>query len=208
MTLNWTQQQQYEAEMAAAEERYGPIFEQYRQTPITELAKDAKALAIGERLYASYCTGCHGSDAGGVVGFPNLRDGDWLYGVAPEQIQVSILNGRQGIMPPWQAALGDDGVKAVVAHVKFLSGRGPKSAEGETKYAQLCIDCHGAEGTGNIALGAPNLTDEVWLYGSDDAALTHSIAVGRQGQMPAHKDFLGEAKVHLLATYIWSLSNP
>jgi cytochrome c oxidase cbb3-type subunit III len=213
MTLNWTQTQQYEAEMAAAEKHYGPIFDQYQKTPVEDLAKDTAALAVGERLYASYCTGCHGSDAGGGVGYPNLRDRAWLYGGKPEQVQASILNGRNSIMPPWQAALGDEGVSQMVAYVKSLNASAPgdsnaQAANGKTKYMQLCAACHGANGTGSVALGAPNLTDDVWLYGSDDGALAHSIANGRQGKMPAHKDFLGEAKVHLLATYIWSLSNP
>ncbi len=211
MLLDWTQIKQYEEQMAEAEARYGPIFEKYLNQPVDEVVKDPEGLRIGERLYASYCTVCHGSDAGGVIGFPNLRDDDWLYGGTPEAIEASILNGRNGVMPGWKAALGgDEGVEQMTAYVLSLSGRqvdDAKAAAGQAKYGMFCIGCHGPEGKGNQALGAPNLTDQIWLYGGSPKAIAASIAIGRNGVMPAHEEFLGKAKVHLLAAYIYSLSN-
>ena len=211
MFLGWTQLEEYEEEMARAEERYGPIYEQYAGLPIERVAADPKALRIGERLFASYCTVCHGSDAGGVRGFPNLRDDVWQWGGEPGQIKTSILAGRTGIMPGWRDALGGDaGVDEAIAHVFSLSGRDAdpaKAAAGKEKYDALCVACHGADGTGNPALGAPDLTDEVWLYGGSEADVRHSVAQGREGRMPAHGEFLGEARVHVLAAWVWSLSN-
>lgn len=211
MLLGWTQVKQYEEQMAEAEARYGPIFEKYLDQPIERLAENPEARQIGERLYASYCTVCHGSDAGGVVGFPNLKDGDWLYGGTPEAIETSILKGRTGVMPAWEAALGGgEGVEQVTAYVLSMSGRNvdeAKAAAGKAKYDTLCFACHGPDGTGNQQLGAPNLTDDVWLYGGSPQAVAASIAKGRRGVMPAHEEFLGEAKVHLLAAFIFSLSN-
>lgn len=210
--LGWTQLKQYQAQMAEAEERFGPIFERYLDQPIEQVAGDPQALEIGERLYASYCTGCHGSDAGGVIGFPNLRDSDWLWGGTPEAIETSILKGRNGVMPAWKTVLGgDEGVEQVTAYVLSMSGRkvnGDKAAAGKSRYGAFCIGCHGPEGKGNQALGAPNLSDDIWLYGGSPKAVAASIADGRQGKMPAHEEFLGKAKVHLLAAFIYSLSKP
>ena len=211
MLLGWTQEKQYQREVAAAEERYGPMFEQFLDTEIEELAENPRALKMGERLYASYCTGCHGSDAAGVPGFPNLRDGDWLYGGDPAAIEASIRDGRNGIMPAWEQALGPDGVDQVTQHVLSLSGRQVNesaAAAGQEKFQQLCAACHRADGGGNQAIGAPDLTDQVWLYGGSPKAVETSIAAGRQGRMPAHGEFLGDAKIHLLAAYIYSLSRP
>lgn len=212
MILGWTQVGQYEEEMAEAEARYGPIFEQYLSQPIEEVATDPKALRIGERLYASYCAVCHGSDARGVRGFPNLRDDSWQWGGEPEQIAASIGDGRIAAMPGWKAALGGEaGVDEVSAYVLSLSGRSVDAAQaaaGEAKYRMFCVACHGAEGRGNPALGAPDFTDGVWLYGGTEAALRHSIGEGRFGRMPAHRDFLGEARVHVLAAWVYSLSRP
>ena len=197
--------------MARAEERYGPIYEQYLGLPIEEVAADPKALRIGERLFASYCTVCHGSDARGVRGFPNLRDDAWLWGGDPGQIKTSILAGRTAVMPGWRDALGGDaGVDETVAYVLSLSGQtsdAAKAAAGKEKYDSLCVACHSADGAGNPALGAPSLIDDVWLYGGSEADVRHSVADGREGRMPAHGEFLGEARVHVLAAWVWSLSN-
>ena len=210
MVLRWTQLKQYEEEMAEAERRYGPIFEAFLDQDIERVAGDPEALKIGERLYASYCTACHGSDARGVPGFPNLADGDWLYGGTPQAIETSILKGRNGVMPPWEQPLGGaQGVTDVAQYVLNLSGRkvdADAAARGQSKFQQLCVACHGAEGKGNQEVGAPNLTNGIWLYGGSPKAVEASIAKGRQGRMPPHEEFLGEAKVHLLAAYIYSLS--
>ncbi len=177
---------------------------------IPAVADDAEARKIGERLFVNYCATCHGSDARGARGFPNLRDNDWLYGGTPDQIQQSILSGRNGVMPAWEAALGGAaGVSDMAEYVFSLSGRNVDQAaalRGQEKYTMLCASCHGADGTGNQLLGAPNLTDNVWLYGGSKTRVMETIALGRNGQMPAHRDFLGTDKVHLLAAYVYSLS--
>ena len=208
MFFGWTQITQYEEEMAAAEATYGPLFARFENEPIDTLAKNAAAMKMGERLYASYCTQCHGSDAGGVRGYPSLRDNDWLWGGTPERIEETILKGRQGVMPAWAAVLTEDGVKQVAQYVLSLGGRehdAAAAANGKTQYAN-CVACHGVDGTGNTMLGAPNLVDDVWLYGGSPKAIETSVRDGRTGKMPAHEEFLGKAKVHLLAAYVYSLS--
>ncbi len=211
MVLRWTQVKQYEEEMAEAERRYGPIFEAFLDQDIERVAGNPEALKIGERLYASYCTACHGSDARGVPGFPNLTDGDWLYGGTPQAIETSILKGRNGVMPPWEQPLGGaQGVSDVAQYVLSLSGRkvdAEAAARGQSKFQQLCVACHGAEGKGNQEIGAPNLTNGIWLYGGSPKTIEASIANGRKGEMPPHADFLGEAKSHLLAAYVFGLAN-
>ncbi len=208
--LNWTQQGQYDQEIQAAQEKYGPLFEKYAAQPIATVAGDPKALKIGQRLFINYCASCHGSDAGGGPGFPSLKDGDWLYGGEPDTIKLSILDGRTGAMPAWGAVLNDQGVDEVTAYVISLSGRDADAAKveaGKTHFATYCAACHGADGKGNTAMGAPNLTNNIWLYGGSPGAIHQTITNGRNGRMPSHRDFLGEDKAHLLAAYIYSLSN-
>jgi cytochrome c oxidase cbb3-type subunit 3 len=207
--LGWTNDSQYQGELKAAEERYGPLFEGYGQKDLAALARDPAAMQTGARLFATYCTVCHGSDARGAKGFPNLRDGDWLYGNDPQAIKTSILAGRQGNMPAWETMLGREGVYNVTEYVRSLSGKtvdAQRAAAGKAKYAQVCVACHGADGKGNQALGAPNLTDDTWLYGGSHDDILATIRAGRAGVMPAHEKFLGNAKVHLLSAYIYSLS--
>ena len=207
--LGWTSTGQYEREVAKADDTYGPLFAQYVKQPLEKLSKDQDAVKIGRGLFLNYCAVCHGSDAGGASGFPNLADNDWLYGGEPEQIKTSIMNGRNGVMPPWGAALGEMGVENVVAYVMTLSGRkadAAKAGEGKAQFDAMCAACHIPDGTGNQALGAPDLTNGTWLYGGSPGAIAKTISDGRKGVMPAHKDFLGEDKVHLLAAYVYSLS--
>jgi cytochrome c oxidase cbb3-type subunit 3 len=206
----WSQKAQYNAEMAAASEKYGPLFASYAKQPIEELVKDEKAMASGQRLFLNYCATCHGSDAGGAVGFPNLADNDWLYGGTPEQIKISILDGRNGVMPPLGAGLPPEKLDAITAYVISLSGRQADAAKveaGKALYTELtCIGCHGPEGKGNPVAGFPNLTDDIWLYGGSPGQIKETLTKGRFGKMPAHREFLGEEKAHLLAAYIYSLS--
>jgi len=207
--LGWTQENQLENEMQVAEEKYGPLYQQYLNTEITALATDDAALKIGERLYASYCTTCHGSDARGARGYPNLRDNDWLYGGNPEQIKTTIMQGRTAAMPPWGGILSSDDVFNVTSYVEQLAGREVDdmlAATGGKTFNTNCAMCHGAEGKGNVMFGAPNLTDDIWLYGGSQKKIIESINAGRSGVMPPHKEFLGEAKVHILTAYIYSLS--
>ncbi|CAM4248250.1 cytochrome-c oxidase, cbb3-type subunit III [Pseudoalteromonas ostreae] len=201
-----------DAEYRAADERFGPIFEAFAQQDIETLATDEKALEIGQRLFAQNCSQCHGSDARGGQGFPNLTDKDWLYGGTPDKIKETILHGRIAAMPPWGAALGEQGIKEMTAHVLSLSGRTVNqkdAAAGAAKFA-MCAACHGADGKGSVAhnlpFGAPNLTDNTWLYGGSQRAVEETLNNGRAGVMPAWKDILGEDKIHLLTAYVYSLS--
>jgi len=208
--FKWSEVDQYDQEMKTAELKYGPLYEKYRTQPVKAVATNPEALKMGQRLFMTYCTACHGSDAGGGPGFPNLRDKDWLYGGQPENIKASIADGRNGAMPAWGAVLGNEGVHNVSEYVMSLSGRKVNedaAAVGKEKFQQLCVACHGVDGKGNPAMGAPNLTDNIWLYGGSQAAIMKTITDGRSGRMPAHGEFLGDAKVHLLAAYIYSLSN-
>lgn len=209
-TAKWSEVGQYKAEMQAADKQYGPIFAAYAKTPIPELAKNSKAMATGQRLFLTYCAVCHGSDAGGAPGFPNLTDNDWLYGGEPATIQTTILDGRNGVMPPWGAVLTGNQPDEVVAYVLSLSGReadATKVAAGKKVFQTYCVACHGADGKGNHAMGSANLTDKIWLYGGSPGTIKETIMKGRNGKMPAHREFLGEEKVHLLAAYVYSLSH-
>lgn len=203
---------QLDQEFIAADERFGPIFESFAKQDIETLVKDEKALEIGQRLFSQNCAQCHGSDARGGQGFPNLTDNDWLYGGTPDKIKETLLYGRVAAMPPWGAALGEQGVKEMTAHVLSLSGRTVNqkdAAAGAAKFA-MCAACHGADGKGSVAhnlpFGAPNLTDNIWLYGGSKRAVEETLMNGRAGVMPAWKDILGEDKVHLLTAYVYSLS--
>lgn len=207
--LGWTSQGQYEHQMAQADAKYGPLFDRYKDTPIPKLLDEPEALRIGARLFATYCTACHGADARGVRGFPNLRDQDWLWGGTPDKIVETITGGRQAAMPAWGPILGEDGVFSVAEYVRSLSGRdvdAQVAGRGREIFMKNCVACHGPEGKGNPLLGAPNLTDNVWLYGSSQARLVETITKGRNGRMPAWGEFLGPSKVHLLAAYVYSLS--
>jgi cytochrome c oxidase cbb3-type subunit 3 len=208
--LGWRSTGQYQEEIKLAEAEVGPMFEKYKATDLKALAADSKANAMGERLFLTYCAQCHGSDARGNKGFPNLADHDWLYGGDPETIKLSILNGRHGQMPPMGAAVGSEkDIESVTHYVLSLSGSAHdsiKATAGRDKFA-VCAACHGADGKGMAAMGAPNLTDKTWLYGGSVATIMETIRLGRNNMMPAFDDFLGEAKVHLLAAYVWGLSN-
>jgi cytochrome c oxidase cbb3-type subunit 3 len=216
--LGWSQVGQYEAERAAAEAKVKPLYDKYAAMDFQQLAGTPEARAMGERIFLNNCSQCHGSDAGGAKGFPNLRDGDWLYGGEPKTIVETIVNGRMGVMPPQAATLGgEEGVKNVVAYVRSLSGltADPLKAQlGKEKFVTICAACHGPEGKGNPAIGAPNLTDNVWLYGSSEAAMTETITKGRNMNvsegtlaMPSFKGVLDPAKIHLVAAYVWGLSH-
>lgn len=208
--LGWSSTQEYQDEMKAGEKQYGPLFNKYAAMDIKEVAKDPQAKAIGERLFLNSCAQCHGSDAQGSKGFPNLTDQDWLYGGAPDIVKASIREGRNGMMPPMAAAVGsDDDVRNVANYVLSLSNSAHdpiKAALGKSKFA-ACAACHGPEGKGNSALGAPNLADKVWLHGGGIDNVMETINKGRNGRMPAHTGILSEAKIHLLAAYVWGLSN-
>jgi cytochrome c oxidase cbb3-type subunit 3 len=207
--LGWSQIGQLKEENARAEKQYGPLYEKFAAMELAALAKNREALAVGQKLFLNHCAQCHASDGGGSRGFPNLTDKDWLWGGDGKVIETTIAEGRTGVMPPWGAALGEAGVKDVAHYVLSLSGSTHDSirkAKGESIYKTTCAACHGAEGKGNQALGAPNLTDRTWLHGAGEAAIIDTIAKGRTSQMPAHKEILTLAKIRLLAAYVLSLS--
>jgi cytochrome c oxidase cbb3-type subunit 3 len=208
--LNWDQEKRYENEVERIEARYAELYDRYAGQPIPELARNDQAMQTSHRLFINNCATCHGSDARGASGFPNLRDEQWLWGGSPEAIKQSILQGRTGSMPPWGSTLGEDGVAETAAYVRKLAGRHHNLDlvdRGEEQYATYCVACHGPEGRGNQALGAPDLTNDIWLYGGDLASIKQSIRAGRSGEMPAHEDLLGAKRIHVLAAYVYSLSD-
>jgi cytochrome c oxidase cbb3-type subunit 3 len=205
----WSSHGQYDAEVAKADAKYAPIFNKYKEMDLAAVAADPEAKAMGGRLFLTYCAQCHGSDAKGAMGFPNLTDNDWLYGGEAEAIQTTISEGREGVMPPWGPVLGADGVKDVANYVRSLSGLANDSLRtqrGEELFATNCAACHGADGTGNQMIGAPNLADKTWLYGSSEATIIDTVANGKTNRMPTFQAFLGDAKIHLLAAYVYGLS--
>ncbi len=209
--LGWTSVGEHDADVAAAKAKYAPLYARYAAMPIPDVAKDPQARAIGQRIFANNCAVCHGSDAGGGIGYPNLTDDTWIWGGTPDDIVKTITDGRSPVMPPFAPAIGgEEGIPAVAAYVLSLSGRkvDPELAKvGEAKFKTICIACHGMDGKGNQALGAPNLTDDDWLYGGTEAAIAEGLRKGRMGKMPAHGDLLGADRIHLVAAYVWSLSH-
>jgi cytochrome c oxidase cbb3-type subunit 3 len=211
--LGWTSKGEYEAEVKAAEAKFQPVYAGFMQQDIVTVAADPNARAIGKNLFLTYCSQCHGSDAAGARGFPNLTDRDWLYGGEPETIVATITDGRAGVMPALGEALGPDGTKEVANYVLSLSGRqhdAALAAAGQAKFAENCAACHMPDGTGMHALGAANLTDSVWLYGGSEGAIIETITKGRNGVMPSMSQTMGttsnkEAKLHLLAAYVYGL---
>ncbi|WP_319556148.1 cytochrome-c oxidase, cbb3-type subunit III [uncultured Vibrio sp.] len=205
---------QYAKELDDADAYFGEAFRKLAHNenglrPIPEIANDPEALKVGQRLFLQNCSQCHGSDARGQQGFPNLTDNAWLYGGEPQAIVTTIMHGRVGQMPAWKDALGEEGVKEVVSYALSLSGRkvnAREAAAGKARFV-VCAACHGTDGKGNPAVGAPDLTDQDWLFGDSRAAVTETVMNGRSGVMPAWKDILGEDKIQLVASYVWSLSN-
>jgi cytochrome c oxidase cbb3-type subunit 3 len=208
--LAWTSNGQYEAEVAKANKELEPMYAKFAGMPPEEVAKDPQAMAIGDRLFMNNCAQCHGSDARGSKGFPNLTDKDWLHGGSHENIQESLLKGRIGNMPPMAAAVGTpEDVRNVAQYVLSLSNSphdSLKAALGKPKFS-TCAACHGTDGKGNQALGAPNLTDDIWLHGWGENAIVAMINNGKVNQMPAQAGKLTNAQLHVLASYVWCLSN-
>ena len=206
--LGWSSTGQLAKEVAKADEQTKPLYEKYRKMDFKALAADKEGNETGKRLYLTYCMQCHGADGRGSKGFPNLTDNDWLWGGQPEQIVETISNGRVGMMPS-HAHLGAETIKDLANYVRSLSGLPADSvrvAKGHEAFATAgCTGCHGVDAKGNQALGAPNLTDKIWLYGSSEATIFETITKGRNNQMPAWKEFLGDDKVHVLTAYVLSL---
>jgi len=208
-TLGWSSTGQYKTEQQRAEEQIAQIFAKFKGKSAEELVKDSQAMGIGERLFGNNCAQCHGSDARGSKGFPNLTDGDWQWGGAHTDIIATITNGRQGVMPPMAAAVGTaEDVRNLANYVLSLSGSAHNSAAaqlGKPKFA-VCAACHGPEGKGMTALGAPNLTDKVWLHGWGEAAIVSMINSGKTNVMPGFGERLSAEQIHVLAAYVWNMS--
>lgn len=206
----WTERGQYEREVQAMQQQVAPLYAQFQGKTTEQLAGDPRAMGIGERIFMNNCAQCHGSDARGSKGFPNLTDGDWLYGGTPEAIKTSITKGRQGQMPVMAGALGtDEDVKNVAQYVLSLSGTESDAVRanlGRAKFT-VCAACHGADGKGNQAIGAPNLTDRVWLHGGGLENVVETITKGRSSLMPVHEGKLTAAQIDLVAAYVWRMSN-
>ena len=206
--LGWTSHNELSKDQAAYDVEFGPLYKSFAATPIPELAKNDRAMKVAGRIFANNCALCHGANARGGVGFPNLTDDDWLYGGEPEKLVETLTHGRQGQMPAWKESMGDQGVREVVAYALTLSGRTVDTdlaAAGKPRFA-VCAGCHGADGRGNQAIGAPNLTDTIWLYGGAERHVLDTVYYGRKNRMPNFDKTLGPDRVHLMAAYVYSLS--
>lgn len=207
--FGWSSTGQYEGEMKKADDQYGPIYKKFQSQSIMTVAANSEAKEMGQRLFLTYCSQCHGSDAKGARGFPNLTDNDWLFGGTPEQIKESIQKGRDAMMPAKgvKPDLNGDQIKDIASHVRSLSGLATDSIRaqrGKELFAAACSACHGPDGKGMVGV-APNLADKVWLYGSAEDVIIETITKGRVNRMPAFGEFLGDAKVHLLTAYVYGL---
>ncbi|MFT3847770.1 MAG: cytochrome-c oxidase, cbb3-type subunit III [Propionivibrio sp.] len=214
--FGWTSVGAHKKEVAAVEAQVKPLFEKFQKMDLNAVAADKEAMEMAGRLFQTYCIQCHGVTGQGSrdKGFPNLTDKDWQWGGTPEQIVETISNGRMGAMPPYggnpDAIGGESGAKEVANYVRSLSGlshNNDLAEKGKAKFETVCFACHGQDGKGMQALGAPNLTDKTWLYGSSEAKIVETIVKGRSNQMPAWKEFLGDAKIHLLSAYVLGLSS-
>jgi len=208
--FGWTARGQYYDEMKTAEAKYGPKFNQFLQQDLMTVAANQEARDMGGRLFQTHCAQCHASDAGGTPGFPSLKDSDWQWGGTPDQIKQTLMAGRIGIMTPMgtKPDMDAEQVRDVVHYVRSLSGLTADSVRvqrGAELYMQACAACHQADGKGMQAAGFPNIADNIWVYGSSEATMIDIVTNGIQNQMPAYGDFLGEARVHLLAAYVWGL---
>ncbi|MCE7033100.1 cytochrome-c oxidase, cbb3-type subunit III [Lysobacter sp. GX 14042] len=216
-TSGWSSQQEHALAKSAADARLEETFRPYQNVPLPALAGDPVAMQLGRSIFANTCATCHGSSAQGAIGYPNLTDDIWHWGGEPEQVLQTVLDGREGIMPEWGTVLtgmgGENAVDYVIAYVRTLShpelgvGSDFLAARGKKLYEGVCVACHGIDGKGNQAMGAPDLTDDYWMYGDSKESLYETIAHGRHGIMPAHRELLGETRARLVAAWVWSLSN-
>jgi cytochrome c oxidase cbb3-type subunit III len=211
----WSSQSEHAQVKASEDAKLRETFRPYDGESIAVLARDTQAIALGRSIYNNTCATCHGSSAQGAIGYPNLSDDIWHWGGSPEKVLETVLDGREGVMPEWGKVLtgigGENAVMSVVSYVRSFSHERPQgdyfAAQGKKLYDGVCVACHGADGKGNPALGAPDLTDDYWLYGDSTQSLTKTIVEGRHGVMPAHRTLLGETRARLVAAYVWSLSN-
>jgi cytochrome c oxidase cbb3-type subunit 3 len=207
--IGWTQVDQHDRSVAAADAKYRAMRDRYLALPVEEISLDPAVRKMGARMFSNNCAQCHGSDAKGSYGFPNLADNDWIYGGDAETIKKTLVGGRQAAMPAWGSIIGDQGVSEATAYILSLNGRQADPqlvAAGESHFSTYCAACHGADATGNPALGSPNLSNGIWLYGGTEAQIAHSIRAGRNGVMPAFAETLSEDKIHILTAYVYGLN--
>ncbi len=208
-SLGYTSAQEVRQDQAELDAQVKPVYEKFAKMDIPAIAADVEARVIGQRLFLNNCAQCHGSDAKGAISFPNLVEGDSLYGRTPEVLQASITNGRNGVMPGFKESVDGRTAGDIAQYVRSLSGLAHdqiRVIRGKREYLNNCVACHGADGKGNKALGAPNLTDDVWLYGSSEATIVHSILNGRNNRMPAQEHLLTPEQIRLLTAWVWGLS--
>ena len=213
---HWSSKNEYARQKAAYDATLDETFAPYKGQSIDVLAGNPDAVRLGRSIFNNTCATCHGSSAKGAIGYPNLTDQEWKWGGSPEKILQSVLDGRDGVMPPWGTVLtgmeGENAVDYTVAYVRSLAQPDKPldfmAVKGKKLYEGVCVACHGPDGKGNQEIGAPDLTDSVWLYGGSNAAIHESIANGRHGTMPAHRPILGETRARLAAAYVWSISHP
>ena len=213
----WTSQVEHDRDAAKATATLEKTFAPYQGQSIDALARDPQAVRLGSSIFGNTCATCHGSSGKGAIGYPNLTDDVWHWGGSPEQVLQSVLDGREGVMPPWGKILegmgGADATDYVIAHVRALGERGGDArgdfaaARGKALYEGVCVACHGKDGKGDAKVGAPDLTDSYWLYGDSRESLRETIANGRHGVMPAWGKILGDTRSRLVAAYVWSLSH-
>ena len=210
-TLGWSSSSEVKADLDENNRKLEAVFSRFRDRSVEELQHDPQAQSFGRNVFVNNCAACHGSDARGAKGYPNLTDDDWLYGNTPDQVLTTIMNGRGGVMPPLGAALGEQGIDEVGNYVLTLSGgkADPGLAEaGKARFVTICAACHGADGRGNVAIGAPNLTDNIWLYGSGLDDIKTSIRDGRSGKMPAWGPIIGKDRARLVEAWVLAQGNP
>jgi cytochrome c oxidase cbb3-type subunit 3 len=201
----WTSNNQHDADAQAIEAKLKPLFARFADQPLDQLMHDNEAVNLGRAVFANNCATCHGSDARGAKGFPNLTDSEWLWGGTPDAVQTTILNGRNGVMPALGDALGDQGVIETAVYVQSLSGAPVDRAladAGSKRFATLCVACHGVDGKGNQALGAPDLTNQSWTYGGSYEAIVETLRQGRNGVMPPHAPLIGKDRVRVAAAFV------
>lgn len=210
-TSAWTSAREHDADKAEADQRIAAAFAPYADKPVEQLAKDPVALRLGQNIFANHCAACHGADARGARGFPDLSDDIWHWGGQPQDVLTSVMDGRQAAMPPLAAALGSAAkIDQTIAYVRSLSGLpvdAQQATAGAAHFAGLCTACHGPEGKGNALMGAPDLTDKYWLYGSDADSIRETLVLGRNGSMPAHANLLGPARARVVAAWVYSRSH-
>jgi cytochrome c oxidase cbb3-type subunit 3 len=207
--LGWTQVGQYETKVEEADAKFRHMRDQYLALPIAEIANDPVVVKMGQRMFANNCAQCHGADAKGRYGFPNLTDNDWLYGGSATEIKTTLTGGRRAVMPAWGEIIKEQGIKEATAYILSLNGLEGDAADiaaGETVYKTYCVACHLPDASGTKAMGAPNLANGIWLYGGNPEQISHTLRNGRNGVMPAFKDTLTEDKIHILSAYVYSLN--